>query len=483
LVRSAAPIDLKMDRQRVELNVRSPAEQGQRDYRLRIDPLERELSALNNERHFPIEVGRDKLPVLLFAQEVGWDFSTVRKELARDPSLALTTLFRINEDRFVVQDNRQEGDQALTAGFPSDKGILDLYKCVILGSFPASQWQPTQMQALVDYVKGGGAAIFLGGEASYGQGRYDHTAIEPLFPWRLEGASRELRTGQFAVNVPAAATSHGIVTEMVGSLAQAGQVRIESLNPVGPPRGGAVTLLETNVGSVTMPVVALQHYGQGYCMAIATDTLWKWTKTSDALSKAFSHFWRQAVRDVSQWVEGEQFLAVRWDQPRYRPGERATATINVAGRHGAGQVHLKATLATSGPPEALDVTGILGSETEFSTSAVFPERGEYTVAVSAFVGEKLLESYEKVLHIRPVVNEGARLDVDHAFLDYLATQTGGAYFRESDFGRLAERLRDRIEEQAVTVDVPLVQFNYLYIAAMLIVLIVEWIVRRKMNLF
>ncbi len=483
LVRSAAPIDLGMDRQGVELNVESPVEQGLRDYRLRIDPLQGELSALNNERIFPVEIGRDKLPVLLFAQGVGWDFSTVRKELARDPSLALTTLFRISEDRFVIQDSRQEGDQALTAGFPSDKGILDLYKCVILGSFPASQWQPAQMQALVDYVKGGGAAIFLGGEASYGQGRYDNTVLEPLFPWRLNGAGRELRTGQFAVSVPAAATSHGIVAEMVESLAQAGQARIESLNPVGPPRGGAVTLLETNVGGVAMPVVALQHYGQGYCMAIATDTLWKWTKTSDALSKAFSHFWREAVRNVSQWVEGEQFLSVRWDQPRYRPGERATATINVAGRYEAGQVHVKATLATSGEPEALDVTGVLGSDTEFSASMVVPERGEYTVTVSAFVGEKLLESYEKVLRVRPVVNEGGRLEVDHAFLDYLATQTGGAYFRESDFGRLAETLQDRVVEQAVTIDMPLVQFNYVYVAAMLIVLIVEWIVRRKMNLF
>jgi len=498
LVRASGQVDLRMDRQRIELSVDSPAERGPRDYRLRIDPLEGELSALNNVRTFSVEIGRDKLPVLLFAQQVDWDFSTVRRELARDPSLALTTLFRISEDRFVIQDNRQEGDRVLEAGFPTEKRVLDLYKCIILGSFPASQWQPAQMQTLLEYVRQGGAVIFLGGESSYAQGGYSNTAIEPLFPWRLDVGGRELRAGQFAVNVPVATTNHRIVAEMAQALARDNGPKIESLNSTGPLRSGAVALLEAGAA----PVIAMQHYGQGYSLAIATDTLWKWPKASQALGEAFSHFWRQAVRNVSQWQEGERFLSVRWDQPHYRPGERATATIGVAGRYGAGQVHLKATLLAgrasphdlpqasgdarptkSDLSEVLDITSALGSENEFKTSMVFRKRGEYVFHVDAFVGEKLLESYEKTLRVGPVLNEGAKLEVDHAFLDYLATQSGGAYFRENDFGRLAETLRDRIVEKAVTVDVPLVQHNYVYLLVLLAVLALEWTIRRKMNLF
>ena len=479
VVQSTGQIDLRLDRQRLELTVASPAERGPRDYRLRIDPLEGELSALNNVRVFSVEIGKDKLPVLLFAQEVDWDFSTVRRELARDPSLALTTLFRISEDRFVIQDNRQEGDRVLEAGFPKEEKVLDFYKCIIFGSFPASQWQPAQMQTLLEYVRRGGAVIFLGGESSYAQGGYGNTAIEPLFPWRLDVGGRELRTGQFAVNVPVAATNHRIVAEMAKSLARDSGPKIESLNSTGPLRSGAVALLEAGAA----PVIAMQHYGQGYSLAIATDTLWKWPKASQTLSEAFSHFWRQAVRNVSQWQEGERFLSVRWDQPRYRPGERATATIGVAGRYGAGQVHLKATLSSEGQAETLDIAGTLGSESEFNTSMVFRRRGEYVFHADAFVGEKPLESYEKTLRIGPVLNEGAKLEVDHAFLDYLATQSGGQYFRESDFGRLAQTLRDRIVEKAVTVDVPLVQHNYVYILVLLTVLALEWTLRRKMNLF
>jgi hypothetical protein len=60
LVRASGQIDLRLNRQRLELNVESPDQRGPRDYRLRIDPLEGELSVLNNVRVFSVEIGRDK---------------------------------------------------------------------------------------------------------------------------------------------------------------------------------------------------------------------------------------------------------------------------------------------------------------------------------------------------------------------------------------------------------------------------------------
>ena len=45
------------------------------------------------------------------------------------------------------------------------------------------------------------------------------------------------------------------------------------------------------------------------------------------------------------------------------------------------------------------------------------------------------------------------------------------------------RSRDRIVDKAVTIDMPLVQHNYLYILVLLTILAIEWTLRRKMNLF
>jgi len=85
--------------------------------------------------------------------------------------------------------------------------------------------------------------------------------------------------------------------------------------------------------------------------------------------------------------------------------------------------------------------------------------------------------------VGPSLNEGANLQVDHAFLDNLATASGGAYFRESDFEKLTEMLRSRIMEQAISMEIPLVQDRYIYLLIFLGILILEWTVRRKMNLF
>jgi hypothetical protein len=230
-------------------------------------------------------------------------------------------------------------------------------------------------------------------------------------------------------------------------------------------------------------VVALQRFGQGQTMGVATNTMWKWTQASDELKQAYSHFWRQSVRNLSQWEEGERFIGVKWDKKSYKPGEQANTTIRVAGRYNPGQLHLKATLKADDEPEVISVEPMMGRDNTFRAEMVFSQRAEYVFEVHAHVGEKLLESYEKTLVVGPGVNEGANLEVDHAFLDNLAMRSGGAYFRENGQDNLIEALRSRIIDYAVSVEIPLVQDKYIYILIFLCILMLEWVMRRRMNLF
>jgi uncharacterized membrane protein len=476
-------VDLKGSKARVKFNIKSPSEMGMKKYRIRAETIDGELSELNNTRVFPIDVRKNTLSLLLFAQQLGWDFRQIYKELSGDTSVALTALFRVSSDRFVVRGSRQKGDENLEAGFPSTKGLLDLYRCVIIGSFPASQWRQGQLQALVEYVREGGAVIFLGGEHSFGQGGYSRTVIEPLFPWNISAGEPELQTGQFTVNVPLSAVNHSIVSETSQLISQTSGAVIESINLSGPLRSGAINLLDASLGSRTVSVVALQRYGQGQTMGVATNTMWKWTQESDELKQAYSHFWRQSVRNLSQWEEGERFIGVKWDKQRYKPGEQASASIRVAGRYNPGQLHIKATLKAGDELESISVEPMMGRDNTFRAEMVFSKRAEYLFEVHAHVGEKLLESYEKTLVVGPSVNEGANLEVDHAFLDNLAMRSGGAYFRENEQDNLVEALRSRIIDYAVSVEIPLVQDKYIYILIFLGILMLEWTMRRRMNLF
>ena len=112
-------VSLAGSRARAKFTARSSSEMGMKKYRVRVETVDGELSELNNTRIFSIEVRKNTLSVLLFAQQLGWDFRQIFKELSDDSSVALTSLFRVSSDRFIVRGSRQKGDENLEAGFPS----------------------------------------------------------------------------------------------------------------------------------------------------------------------------------------------------------------------------------------------------------------------------------------------------------------------------------------------------------------------------
>ncbi len=475
---------VRMDgaRARASFSLKAPPEPGTNEYRVSIQDVKGEISGLNNTRNFSVEVRTDTLHVLFFAQELGWDFSMIRKELARDPSVQLTALFRLSEQRFVVQGSRQKGDEQLEAGFPTTKAVLDLYKCVIVGSFGASQWRQDQLQALLEYVRDGGSVVFLGGENSFGGGGYGRTIIEPLFPWRISNAQSEFQVGQFGVSVPAAALDNSFIEETAKIVSKLDSVSVESVNVEGPLKEGAVTLLEVSVAGRTAPLVAMQRYGQGQTMAIATNTLWKWCRTSDSLRDAFGYFWRHTVKNMTGWEEGQRFLAVKWDREQYNPGESAVATIRVAGRYDEDKLRLAAKMDVEGKSSPVTVEPVMGRENTFSARMNFARSARYLFELESFVGEQSLESYQKTITVGTRLNEGANLEVDHAFLNSLAAQSGGRYFPEAEFEGLIGTLRSQILSRVVSMEIPLIEDNYIYIILFVGVLIIEWVIRRRMNL-
>ena len=481
-VRGSEFVRFENPRARAKFSLQAPTESGTNEYRITVQNIDGELSNLNNVRDFSVEVRKETLHVLFFAQELGWDFSMIRKELARDPSVELTALFRISEQRFIVQGTRQKGDEQLEAGFPSSKEVLDLYKCIIVGSFGAAQWQQNQLTALLEYVRDGGAAVFLGGENSFGRGGYDGTIIEPLFPWRISKARSAFQIGRFTVTVPAAALGNSVIEETTKIISQSDSVSVESLNVEGPLKDGAVTLLEASAAGRYVPLVSMQRYGKGQTMAVATNTLWKWCRASDELKEAYGYFWQQTVKNMTSWEEGWRFLAIKWDQEQYNPGENASATIRIAGRHDAGQLRLTAEMEVEGKSSPITVEPMMGRENTFKAEMNFAKSARYRFALQAFLGEQVLESYEKMIVVGTKLNEGANLEVDHAFLNNLAAQAGGRYFQENEFENLIGTLRSRILSRIVSMEIPLIEDNYIYILIFIGILILEWIIRRRMNL-
>jgi uncharacterized membrane protein len=475
------PVDLSRGRARTRFKT-SSAEPGLRRYRVSTPALPGEVSALNNAREFVVDVQKKSVHVLYFTRELGMDFKLLRSELARDPGLSLTALVRTMSERFTIQGDRLAGDEELEAGFPTSEKTLRLYDCVILGSFPAADWNTAQLAALVKYVEEGGAVVFLGGEKSFGRGGYAGTALAPLFPWSVSDMEPPLVQGEFPVNVPAAAAGQGAVAG-VRELLERAVATVESLNNVGGLKPGAAVLLQANLSTRTVPVIAVQMFGKGKVMAVASNTLWKWGTKGEELRSAFGLFWRQAVRDLTGKAEGGRVISVRWDKDGYRPGEQAVAEVRLAGEQAAKQARLAATLAFAGQTSPLAAESVPGQAGVFKVRAQFHERGEYQFRIVVYQGEQVAETYEKVLLIAPRVPEGAHLELDDAYLRQLAEKGGGTYVHEREAEAFVKKLVAGVGQKTVVLESPLAEHGPWYAGILLLALVFEWLLRRRMNLF
>ena len=76
--------------------------------------------------------------------------------------------------------------------------VIDLptlrgYESVVLANVPAADLSVTQMRAITSYVQNlGGGLVVVGGEQSYGVGRYNRTPLEEALPVRMDLRGRTL---------------------------------------------------------------------------------------------------------------------------------------------------------------------------------------------------------------------------------------------------------------------------------------------------
>jgi hypothetical protein len=275
-----------------------------------------------------------------------------------------------------------------------------------------------------------------------------------------------------------------------GILAQ-NQATLDSVNPVAEIKAAATPLLNARLGARELPVVALQPFGKGKVLGIASNTLWKWATQPEPLRSAYGLFWRQAIRNLTGKIESGHYLSVRFDKDFYRPGEPASVEIRVAGARPE-PPRFNASLSLTSPlgparggpdqPSPVPIEPLPGQSQAWHATLRFRERGEYVFRLVAYQNDRVLEVCEKNLAVAPLLPEGARLEIDEPFLRQLAQRGGGAYFRETEANQLLQHLGGQRTRQVTVQESSLVEAGPWFLLALLAILLLEWILRRKMGL-
>jgi uncharacterized membrane protein len=455
-------------------------ETGTLRYRVRLPQLPAELTYANNTRKATVQVQPRALHVLYYTQELGVDYKYLRNELAADPGVLFTAMYRVVADQFTVQGDRT-GYQDLATGFPTRDDVLRRYDCVIFGSFPASNLSDAQTQTLVRFVSNGGAVVFMGGDQSFGRGGYAESKLAPLIPWTVTDQEPDVATGTFPVTVAASAEAVDFTAGLRESIGAAGAA-LDSLNQPGGLRPGAVSLLEASLSGRNEPVVAWQRYGKGQVLGVATNTMWKWAAAGGDTRQLYGKFWRQSVRGLTQKFEGGALLAIHWNQAQYRPGEQAAVDIGLRGASDAGAVRLVASLHGPAGDRDIDLVPVTGEAGKYTAKIGFGARGDYTFRLTAYSGSSVAENYERVVSVEPLVEEGANPELKEAYLRDIATRVHGIYTDEHHLDPVAAFLRQQVMAEQPAVAVPIVDFWNIFAMVVILILVIEWIIRRRYNL-
>jgi uncharacterized membrane protein len=399
-----------------------------------------EAVAENNARSFVLRVIRDRVRVLLVAGRPSWDERFLRGILKQDPNVDLVSFFilRTNSD-----DPGPQQELSLIP-FPVAEIFGDqlrTFDAVIFVNFAYAPYRGLEIERFLpnlrDYVRKGGGLAMVGGEQSFGDGRYGQTPLADVLPvapidgtTMVEGEQRPQPTRE-GLRHPLTSLVPGDAQNLAAWAALPPITAVNLTRPLGPAEGAAV-LLEApgvSIGGRPAPVVAVREVGAGRTLAVTTDASWRWgflAAESGQGNRAYLRFWSSALR----WLVRDPALApvqVEPDKPAVEPG--APVGLSVAVRSpdwgpGAGR-RVDAELVDESGRGVAKGQAVAGPDGTARLELTPPGPGAYKIVAKADGRDG--EAATAAVAVRGAGPEDADAAPRPELLSALAEATGGAF--------------------------------------------------------
>lgn len=445
----------------------------------------------NNSRSFALKVIRDRVRVLMVVGRPSWDVRFLRGILKQDPNIDLISFFIL---RGASDEPRAREDELSLIPFPVREIFqeqLRTFDLVIFQNFAHDVRNAYQMSEFLrgmrDYIHEGGAFVMIGGENSFGEGRYDRTELAEALPVEPSGSPANLepfkarltREGrQHPVTAVAAnAEQSARIWEAMPELAGAHMLRTKP---------GAQVLLEHPFATVdgrNVPLVAIWEYGRGRSMAIGTDATWHWAygvAADGGNVRGYDRFWNNAIR----WLVRDPDLTpvkVSAEKPGVEPGEPIAAVVSARRQDysPAAGARIELELIDANENRAvMRETAIAGPEGTARIELMPPGPGAYKLIARAILGEKELGKGEDAVAVRAAGPELADAAPRPQLLKEIASATGGHF---SELGDQLPELK-LVDPETVEVgrrkDVPIWDKWY-FLVLLGCAVGAEWLLRRR----
>jgi hypothetical protein len=461
---------------RVAVRVKAPAT-GEQRYVFRVAPQPEESDTANNERAVFLRSVGEKVRVLVAEGQPHWDTKFLVQSLKRDPNVDLTAVYRLNASRHVAvvsstgAETRVEQDL-----FPRTPSAMNAFDVIVLGRGADAFFDEKTEPLLTEFVsKRGGSLVFARGKP-YG-GRFQPLAkLEPV-AW-----------GSGAISAVKLRPTDAGRDNPIFDLGAAGTLD-ELLEKLPALDQASVTLGEKPLAVVLAnavqqdgPVlVAYQRYGQGKALSLNASGLWRWAFREigqEESELAYRRFWVSLL----QWLlSGSQFLpgsdVALTSARRYYTSEQPMQFL-ISTRNLDRGIYQPKLVITRGD-QTVEVEPRARGESFVAEAGPFAP-GTYRVSLRNNVGQpaELGQSVE----VLSASVEKRELSADPALMRKLAEISGGASVGANEVARLPEVVRRWEAARQLAHRQQPVWDRWWVLAGLLILLGLEWWLRRREGL-
>ena len=445
-----------------------------------IAPLASETSTANNEAPLRLAAVVQRQRVLLLDGRSRWETRYLRNLFERDEQWEVNAVLA---GPGVQQHELLRG--AEPGRFPENRDQLFGYDLLVLGELDLALLSAAEQRWLRDFVElRGGGLILLDGQRGELRAA-DPESLGALLPVSWTG-------GPVSAAVALQLTDRGAADAMLKLAAEDQQNRAfwkqlpppQALIPVQALPGTEV-LVEAELPGSVQPLMVSRRYGAGRVLYLAGDETWRWRyKTADLWHQ---RIWNQIARSVMarSFSVSSEFLSVDTGPVSYQPGQAVEVRIRL--QDAAGKPAVSATV------DALvwrggQVAAAVSLQADDNVPGIYRGRvtglpaGDYEVSVQAagYSAEALQarSSFTVTATAAAELRDGS---ANEGLLRQVAEAGGGQFLREEDLRRLPEILSVYTDGRIVESDTLLWQ-SYWWFLSILLLLTMEWLLRRRAGL-
>jgi uncharacterized membrane protein len=355
-------------------------------------------------------------------------------------------------------------------------------------------FNPVYLDRVRDFVRDGGGLAMFGGARAFDSGGYGESSLREVLPVELDGKGAFQTPGNLRAALTGAGKAHPI-TRLVADPksneeAWSKMPALTGLNQVRAVRGETLLSAGSDGASSGAPLLAIGRFGKGRTLALMSDDAWRWNFIAvgnKETPQSHLKFVRQAVRWLAQEPSFEQVQL--HSIPTTQPGEKVAIKLKVLKddftptRQASVQLRV---FNAEGEPTLVSVAAE-AEEGEYGGEFTPTKEGTYRVEAEASLGGKAIgkdkTSFTAAFSYGETDDGRPRLDL----LKQIAASSKGEYFSINDWNeKTLEKIAARLESIAPSEIVEQRQTrlwsNLWPFAIILVLLSIEWWMRRKWGL-